>query len=82
MSLIVIDEARRGGASTRDAADEAVRRLGVSRRRAYRLALGRLPSQDEARRFMNFLGQAQNKDDALTGFCRVLLNTNEFVYID
>ena len=51
-------------------------------RLAYRLALGRLPSQDEARRFMNFLGQAQNKDDALTGFCRVLLNTNEFVYID
>ena len=30
----------------------------------------------------DFLGQAQNKDDALTGFCRVLLNANEFVYID
>jgi 16S rRNA (cytidine1402-2'-O)-methyltransferase len=38
--LTVIDEARRGGASTRDAADEAARRLGVSRRRSYRLALG------------------------------------------
>lgn len=38
--LAVVSEARAGGASTRDAADEAVRRLGVSRRRAYRLALG------------------------------------------
>ena len=38
--LSVIAEARRGGASTRDAADEAARRLGVSRRRTYRLALG------------------------------------------
>jgi len=38
--LAVVTEARSGGASTRDAVDEAVRRLGVSRRRAYRLALG------------------------------------------
>jgi len=38
---VVLDEARAGGASTRDAADEAARRLGVSRRRAYRLALDR-----------------------------------------
>ena len=36
----VLAELRPGGASTRDAADEAARRLGVSRRRAYRLALG------------------------------------------
>ncbi len=35
----VLAEARAGGASTRDAADEAARRLGVSRRRAYRLGL-------------------------------------------
>ena len=38
---VVLDEARAGGASTRDAADEVARRLGVSRRRAYRLALDR-----------------------------------------
>ncbi|MDP6868259.1 MAG: 16S rRNA (cytidine(1402)-2'-O)-methyltransferase [Acidimicrobiales bacterium] len=38
---VVLDEAWAGGASTRDAADEAARRLGVSRRRAYRLALDR-----------------------------------------
>jgi len=36
---VVLAEARAGGASTRDAADEAARRLGVSRRRAYRLGL-------------------------------------------
>lgn len=38
--LAVVTEARSGGASTRDAAREAARRLGVSRHRAYRLALG------------------------------------------
>ena len=36
---VVLDEARAAGASPRDAAAEAARRLGVSRRRAYRLAL-------------------------------------------
>ena len=35
----VLAEALDAGASTRDAADEVSRRLGVSRRRAYRLAL-------------------------------------------
>ena len=35
----VLAELRTGGASTRDASDEVARRLGVSRRRAYRLAL-------------------------------------------
>ena len=35
----LVADARSAGASTRDAADEAARRLGVSRRRAYRLAL-------------------------------------------
>jgi len=35
----VVAEALAAGASTRDAADEAARRLAVSRRRAYRLAL-------------------------------------------
>tara|TARA_B110000438_G_scaffold222045_1_gene215399 strand:- start:276 stop:629 length:354 start_codon:yes stop_codon:yes gene_type:complete len=39
--LVVLSEAQAGGASTRDAADEAARRLGVSRRRAYRLAIER-----------------------------------------
>lgn len=36
---VLLAEARGTGASTRDAADEVARRLGVSRRRAYRLAL-------------------------------------------
>ena len=35
----LVADARSAGSSTRDAADEAARRLGVSRRRAYRLAL-------------------------------------------
>ena len=37
--LAVVSEALAAGASTRDAADEAAHRLGVPRRRAYRLAL-------------------------------------------
>ena len=37
--LAVLGESLAAGASTRDAADEAARRLGVARRRAYRLAL-------------------------------------------
>jgi len=37
--LAVLSESLAAGASTRDAADEAARRLGVSRSRAYRLAL-------------------------------------------
>ena len=36
---VLLAEARSTGASTRDAVDEVARRLGVSRRRAYRLAL-------------------------------------------
>ena len=67
--------ARRIRREAGESAEEKVR-LG------YRLALSRLPSEEESRQFGSFLGQAENAGDALTGFCRVLLNTNEFVYID
>jgi hypothetical protein len=51
-------------------------------RLAYRYVLSRPPSEEEANRFEEFLIQSNNSIEALNGFCRVLLNTNEFVYID
>ena len=44
---------------------------------AYRLALGRRPSDFEANAASDFL-----KDSPLSEFCRALFNTNEFVYLD
>ncbi len=61
---------------------EAGEGKGEQVRLAYRLAFSRSPSPEEAVHFVKFLGQAEESDDALVGFCRVLLNANEFVYID
>ena len=51
-------------------------------RLAYRYVLSRPPSAEEAKRFGEFLAQSDDSAAALNGFCRVLLNTNEFVYVD
>jgi len=51
-------------------------------RLVYRYVLSRPPSAEEAKRFGEALAQANNPAAALNGLCRVLLNTNEFVYID
>ena len=51
-------------------------------RLAYRYTLSRSPSPEEAKHFCDLLGQAEDPAAALNGFCRVLLNTNEFVYVD
>ncbi len=61
---------------------EAGEGKGEQVRLAYRLAFSRSPSPEEAGHFVKFLGQAEEAEDALVGFCRVLLNANEFVYID
>ena len=61
---------------------EAGEGKGEQVRLAYRLAFSRSPSPEEAGHLVNFLGQAEEADDALVGFCRVLLNASEFVYID
>jgi hypothetical protein len=45
--------------------------------RAYRLALGRRPSADEAGRAAEFLARSP-----LSELCRALFNLNEFVYVD
>jgi len=61
---------------------EAGEGKGEQVRLAYRLAFSRSPSPEEAGHFVKFLGQAEEAEDALVGFCRVLLNANEFVYVD
>jgi hypothetical protein len=50
---------------------------------AYRLAFGRAPTMDESQAAAAFLqtNPAQNRD-ALVDFCHVLLNSNEFLYVD
>ena len=51
-------------------------------RSAYRSALSRPPNAEEAKCFGEFLAESDDPAAALNGFCRVLLNTNEFVYVD
>ena len=77
-------------------ADRILREAGSDRLsqvdRAYRIALSRPPTADEAATLTQFLKEEsanpenQSKPDpdrlALTQLCRVLLNLNEFVYIE
>ncbi|MBL9173891.1 MAG: DUF1553 domain-containing protein [Verrucomicrobiales bacterium] len=57
-------------------------------RRAYALALARLPSDDEWARVAGFLSQAPDATGAalpvegLTDLCHVLLTLNEFIYVE
>ena len=44
-------------------------------RRVFELVLNRAPKPDELQTFARFNG-------SLDGICRVLLNSNEFVYVD
>ena len=47
---------------------------------AFQVAYGRHPTPEEVTRLAGFLKTASS--DPLVGLCRVLLNSNEFVYID
>jgi hypothetical protein len=57
---------------------------------AYRIALGRMPSDHERQRMLSFVdrqaesyGKApQARDTALADFCQVLICLNEFIYVD
>jgi hypothetical protein len=50
--------------------------------RAFLLALGRTPTGTEAQQAETFFRSAGSPAEALLGLCRVLLNSNEFLYID
>jgi hypothetical protein len=60
------------------AGDDAQRQI----RHAFQLALGRAPSQVEFRRLQELLNSGSSSDEGLVSVCRVLYNTNEFVYIE
>ena len=47
----------------------------------YELAFGRLPTESEMKLALEYLVTAKSVDP-LADFCHVLLNANEFVYVD
>jgi hypothetical protein len=49
--------------------------------RAFEIAFGRAPTESEREDVKKFLRTA-GIVDPLTGLCRVLLNSNEFIYVD
>jgi hypothetical protein len=56
-------------------------------RRAIRLTTGRIPAADEVARDVAFLAELRQShgldpEQALCGYCLVLLNANEFLYLD
>ena len=59
-----------------EAGDDIGRQLTL----AFQVAYGRDPSPEETKRLGTFLSTAAS--EPLVGLCRVLLNSNEFVYID
>ena len=51
-------------------------------KKAYRLAFSRPPSEDEIGFALDYLGDDALDETLLSEFCHVLLNANEFVYLD
>lgn len=49
---------------------------------AFRIAFARKPTDDEAAQLTTLISQTESPEAGLTGICRVLLNSNEFVYVD
>ena len=49
---------------------------------AFKIALGREPSSDESERMQALMKSSAEGSDALAAVCRVLLNANEFVYVE
>jgi hypothetical protein len=67
----------------KDAGDDVTAQV----RRAIRLTTGRAPSEDEVNRDAAFIAQLIDKqkltqDKALQHYCLMVLNANEFVYVD
>ena len=49
---------------------------------AFELALARPASAEDERRLMKFFESREDRLEMLIGLCRILYNTNEFIYID
>jgi len=74
----VAEEARQFAARVRREAGEAVEaQLDL----AFRIALGRGPAPEEGARLLELL-RSSGGDEGLAAVCRVLLNSNEFAYLE
>lgn len=49
---------------------------------AFEIALGRLPSEQERSRMTSLIESSGSRREGLISLCRVLLNSNEFIYVD
>jgi hypothetical protein len=49
---------------------------------AFEIALGRLPTKPELNRMISMCMSPDSESDRLVSLCRVLLNSNEFIYVD
>ena len=49
---------------------------------AFQIALSRKPTNDETSQLTKLISQSESPEAGLAGVCRVLLNSNEFVYVD
>jgi hypothetical protein len=49
---------------------------------AFELALSRSPSEIETKKLSNFMNSVEPPEQALIGLCRVLYNSNEFLFVD
>lgn len=50
--------------------------------RAFLLALSRRPTQDESDKLVQFLDEYETPLAGMTALCRILYNSNEFLYVD
>jgi hypothetical protein len=50
--------------------------------RAFLIAFGRRPTATDQEKVRTFTSKLASSEDALVGLCRVLMNTNEFIYLD
>jgi hypothetical protein len=49
---------------------------------AFQIALARRPSVEEAAQMKKLAARSESPEQGLIGVCRVLLNSNEFIYVD
>jgi hypothetical protein len=61
----------------KEAGDSAAAQIQL----AFKIALGREPAPDESERMQALMKSSADSSDALAAVCRVLLNSNEFVYV-
>ena len=75
---LVHAEAPHFAARIREQATEPEQQIAV----AFQLALGRQPTAAETDKMRQFMESVDESADALTALCRILYNSNEFIYVD